>query len=197
MMIVFQLNLSELYGMCEKLSKKNGIIALDNGVYKIWFARNYPTMHQNTVLLDNALATMGAGLPSAMEAARLYSDRQVMAICGDGGFMMNSQEMETAVRLKLNLVILVLKDNAYGMIRWKQYAMGLADFGLEFGNPDFVKYAECYGAKGHRVTETSEFLGLMNKCYADGGIHLIELPIDYSDSNKVLIDELREKVCLI
>ena len=131
-----------------KVMAEDGIIALDNGTYKIWFARNYPALVQNTVLLDNALATMGAGLPSAMEAARLYPDRQVMAICGDGGFMMNSQEIETAVRMKLNLVILILRDDAYGMIRWKQYGMGLTDFGLEFENPDFVKYADSFGIKG-------------------------------------------------
>ena len=98
----------------------DGIVALDNGMYKIWFARNYRTYVANTLLLDNALATMGAGLPSAMMAAMLYPDRRVMAVCGDGGFMMNSQEMETAVRLKLNLVVLILDDDAYGMIRWKQ-----------------------------------------------------------------------------
>ena len=106
---------------------------------------------QNTVLLDNALATMGAGLPSAMASAMVYPDRKVMAICGDGGFMMNSQEMETAVRLKLNLTVLILRDDSYGMIRWKQANMGFADWGLTYGNPDFVKYAEAYGAHGHRV----------------------------------------------
>ena len=105
----------------------------------------------NTVLLDNALATMGAGLPSAMASAMVYPDRKVMAICGDGGFMMNSQEMETAVRLRLNITVLILRDDAYGMIRWKQANMGFADFGLTYGNPDFVKYAESYGANGHRV----------------------------------------------
>ena len=89
----------------------DGIICLDNGIYKIWFARNYPACAPNTVLLDNALATMGAGLPSAMASAMIYPDRKVMAICGDGGFMMNSQEMETAVRLKLNITVLVLNDN--------------------------------------------------------------------------------------
>src|SRR5580658_378167 len=98
----------------------DGIVALDNGMYKIWFARNYRTRVANTLLLDNALATMGAGLPSAMMAAILYPQRRVMAICGDGGFMMNSQEMETAVRLRLNLVVVVIQDDAYGMIRWKQ-----------------------------------------------------------------------------
>ena len=110
-----------------------------------------PHPRANTVLLDNALATMGAGLPSAMMAAMLYPDRKVMAICGDGGFMMNSQEMETAVRLRLNLTVLILRDDAYGMIRWKQAATGFADFGLTFGNPDFVNYAEAYGAQGARV----------------------------------------------
>tara|TARA_R110002110_G_scaffold415857_1_gene658501 strand:+ start:2339 stop:3991 length:1653 start_codon:yes stop_codon:yes gene_type:complete len=180
-----------------KVMAGDGIIALDNGTYKIWFARNYPALLQNTVLLDNALATMGAGLPSAMEAARLYPERQVMAICGDGGFMMNSQEIETAVRMKLNLVILILRDDAYGMIRWKQYGMGFADFGLEFGNPNFVQYADSFGIKGYSVSKTEDFLPLMEQCFAEGGIHLIDLPIDYSDSKKVLIDELRDKVCLI
>ena len=180
-----------------KALPEDGIIALDNGVYKIWFARNYPTTQPNTVLLDNALASMGAGLPSAIEAARLYPDRRVMAICGDGGFLMNSQEMETAVRLKLNLVVLVLKDNAYGMIRWKQYGMGLPDFGLEYGNPDFVMYANSYGAKGHRVASAEELLPIFEQCYNEGGVHLVELPVDYSENQKVLVDELRERVCLI
>ena len=118
------------------------MVCLDNGMYKIWFARNYRTHVANTLLLDNALATMGAGLPSAMMAAMLYPERRVLAVAGDGGFMMNSQEMETAVRLKLNLVVLILEDNAYGMIRWKQAVDKFPDFGLGFGNPDFVKYAE-------------------------------------------------------
>ena len=117
----------------------DGIVALDNGMYKIWFARNYRTYVANTLLLDNALATMGAGLPSAMMAAMLYPERRVLAVCGDGGFMMNSQELETAVRLKLNLVVLILEDDAYGMIRWKQAVDSFADFGLTFGNPDFVQ----------------------------------------------------------
>ena len=176
---------------------EDGIIALDNGMYKIWFARNYRSSQPNTVLLDNALATMGAGLPSAMMASMLHPDRRVMAIAGDGGFMMNSQEMETAVRLGLNLVVLVLRDNSYGMIRWKQAVGEFPDWGLEFGNPDFVKYAESYGAKGHRVESTDSFLPLLEKCFAEGGVHLVEAPIDYSENKRVLIDELSEKVCLI
>lgn len=175
----------------------DGIIALDNGMYKIWFARNYRTPQPNTVLLDNALATMGAGLPSAMMASMLHPDRKVMAICGDGGFMMNSQEMETAVRLRLNLIVLVLRDNSYGMIRWKQAVGDFPDWGLEFGNPDFVAYAESYGARGHRVSQTESFVPLMERCFSEGGVHLIEAPVDYSENKRVLIDELAEKVCLI
>ncbi len=178
-----------------KVMPADGVVALDNGVYKIWFARNYLAAEPNTVLLDNALATMGAGLPSAMEVARLYPERRVMAICGDGGFMMNSQELETAVRLGLNLVVLVLDDSSYGMIRWKQYGMGYADFGLEFNNPDFVMYAQSYAANGHRVKATEEFAPLLERCFNEGGVHLIDLPVDYSENNKVLIDELKEKVC--
>ena len=173
------------------------IIALDNGIYKIWYARNYKAYEPNTVLLDNALATMGAGLPSAMAAAALHPDRRVMAICGDGGFMMNSQELETAIRMKLNLVVLVLNDSSYGMIRWKQAAIGFEDWGLEFNNPDFVKYAESYGATGHRITATDDLLPTFEKAFAAGGVHLIDLPVDYSENQKVLIDELAEKTCLI
>ncbi len=176
---------------------RDGIIALDNGVYKVWFARNYPAFQPNTILLDNALATMGAGLPSAMECARLFPDKNVLAICGDGGFMMNSQEMETAGRLGLNLVVLILNDSSYGMIRWKQYGMGYDDFGLEFNNPDFVKYAESYGLNGHRVESTESFVPLLQDCFNKGGVHLVDLPVDYSENTKVLIDELKEKVCVL
>lgn len=98
---------------------------LDNGMYKVWFARNYRTCVANTLLLDNTPATMGAGLPPAMMAKLLYPQRRVMAVCGDGGFLMNSQELETTVRLGLDLVVLILEDNAYGMIRWKQAAVFL------------------------------------------------------------------------
>jgi len=180
-----------------KVMPEDGIIALDNGTYKIWFARNYLTTQPNTVLLDNALATMGAGLPSAMMVAMLNPDKSVMAICGDGGFMMNSQELETAVRLRLNLVVLVIRDNSYGMIRWKQDDAGLPDWGLEYGNPDFVQYANSYGAKGHLVKTTEEFVPLMKQCFEDGGVHLVEAPIDYSENKRVLIDELSERACVV
>lgn len=170
----------------------DGIVALDNGIYKIWFARNYPARISNTVLLDNALATMGAGLPSAMASSMLFPHRKVLAICGDGGFMMNSQEMETAVRLKLNVTVVVLNDQSYGMIRWKQANMGFADWGLTYGNPDFVKYAESYGAQGHRVTSAAHLGALLTGCLDTPGVHLVDCPVDYSDNDRVLNKEIKE-----
>jgi acetolactate synthase I/II/III large subunit len=172
----------------------DGILALDNGMYKIWFARNYRTRVANTLLLDNALATMGAGLPSAIMAALLYPGRRVMAVCGDGGFLMNSQELETAVRLKLNLVVLVIEDHAFGMIRWKQAVDHFQDFGMTFGNPDFVKYAEAYGARGTRVAAAAELRPALEAAFAGGGVHLLSVPIDYSENQRVLVDELHERV---
>ncbi len=169
----------------------DGIVTLDNGMYKIWFARNYRTRVANTLLLDNALATMGAGLPSAIAASLLNPKRRVLAVCGDGGFMMNSQEMETAVRLGLNLVVLLLEDNAYGMIRWKQEVDGFADFGLRFGNPDFVAYAKAYGAKGSRVSSASGLAAGLEAAFGGGGVHLVVVPVDYSENIRVLVDELR------
>ncbi len=180
-----------------KIMGYHDIIALDNGVYKIWFARNYPAFQPNTILLDNALATMGAGLPSAMMAAMLFDKRKVMAICGDGGFMMNSQELETAVRYNLNLVCVVLNDSSYGMIRWKQSHAGFEDWGLEYNNPDFIKYAESYGARGHRVSSVNNFFEVLQDTFKQGGVHLIDLPVDYSENVKYLITDLENHKSII
>ena len=172
----------------------DGIVALDNGMYKIWFARNYRTRMANTLLLDNALATMGAGLPSAIMAALLNPRRRVMAVCGDGGFMMNSQELETAVRLHLNLVVVIIEDRAYGMIRWKQAVDRFPDFGMTFENPDFVRYAESYGAQGSRVERIGDLKAILERAFDGGGVHLVTVPIDYSENERVLVTELRERL---
>lgn len=171
---------------------EDGIICLDNGVYKIWFARGFTAYLPNTVLLDNALATMGAGLPSAMMSAMLYPNRKVMAICGDGGFMMNDQEMETAVRLGLNLTVLILRDDAYGMIRWKQANMGFKDWGLTYGNPDFVKFAESFGAQGHRVKSSDHLREILSHCHATPGVHLVDCPVDYSENDQILNIDIKK-----
>jgi acetolactate synthase-1/2/3 large subunit len=171
---------------------RDGIICLDNGIYKLWFARGYTAYLPNTVLLDNALAAMGAGLPSAMMSAMLYPGRKVMAICGDGGFLMNSQEMETAVRLGLDLTVLILRDDAYGMIRWKQANLGFADFGLTYGNPDFVAYAESYGAQGHRVESSVHLREVLGHCHSTPGVHLIDCPVDYTENDRILNKDIKE-----
>ncbi len=176
---------------------EDGIITLDNGIYKIWIARNYPAFQSNTVLLDNTLAAMGAGLPSAMAAKIAQPERKVVAVCGDGGFMMNSQELETAKRLGLDLVVIILNDNGYGMIKWKQQDAGFHDYGLDFNNPDFIQYAQSYGAFGHRVTSAGEFVPMLTKCLNTPGVHLLELPVDYSENRRVLTEELQQKVCLV
>jgi acetolactate synthase I/II/III large subunit len=172
---------------------EDGIVCLDNGMYKIWFARNYRTRVANTLLLDNALATMGAGLPSAIMAAMLNPTRRVLAVCGDGGFMMNSQELETAVRLGLNLVVFIIQDNAYGMIRWKQTADGYPDFGMTFGNPDFVAYGNAYGIKASRVEGADGLVPALETAFAAGGVQLVAVPVDYSENIRVLVDELHQE----
>lgn len=175
-----------------KAMPKDGIVTLDNGVYKIWFARNYSAFYPNTLLLDNALATMGAGLPSAMAAKLVNPSKSVITICGDGGFMMNSQELETAVRLKLHIVVIILRDDAYGMIKWKQANMEFENFGLDYGNPDFVKYVESYGGKGWRIDATDKLLPIVKQCLADPAVHLIDVPVDYSLNDETLNKTIRE-----
>ncbi|XP_073387652.1 uncharacterized protein [Physcomitrium patens] len=170
----------------------DGIVCLDNGMFKIWFARCYKAYEPNTLLLDNALATMGAGLPSAMAAALLHPEKKVVAVCGDGGFLMNSQELETCVRLKLNLTVIVLNDNGYGMIKWKQNLAGFEEFGLNLGNPDFIAFANSYHVKGYRVTRADEFSDILHECFytSKDGVKLVEVPIDYTWANEILDHEL-------
>lgn len=170
----------------------DGIVTLDNGIYKIWFARNYPAYIPNGLLLDNALATMSAGLPSAMAVSELYPDKKVISVNGDGGFMMNSQELETAVRLNLNLVIIILNDNAYGMIKWKQEKEDIKKYGLDFDNPDFVKYAESFGASGYRPESVVDFVSDLETALQTDGVHLIDLAVDYSLNHEILNVLLKE-----
>lgn len=180
-----------------KNMKEEDILTLDNGMYKIWFARNYHTFAQNTLLLDNALATMGAGLPSAIAAKIISPQKKVMTIVGDGGFLMSSQEIETAKRLNLNLVILIFRDNGYGMIKWKQQSMGFDDFSLNFENPDFVTLAHAFGINGYRVEKAGDLETYLEKIEGKKGIYLIDVPVDYSDGYRILVKELQEKTCVL
>ena len=175
-----------------KVMPDEGIVTLDNGVYKIWFARNYPAYHPNTLLLDNALASMGAGLPSAIAAKLVNPDKPVISVCGDGGFMMNSQELETAVRLNLDLTVIILRDDAYGMIKWKQAHMSFDNFGLDYGNPDFVQYANSYGAQGWRIEDTASLSEVITRCINTPGVHVVDCPVDYSMNDETLNQTIRE-----
>ncbi|CAM6019689.1 unnamed protein product [Sphagnum balticum] len=175
-----------------KVMPADGIVCLDNGMFKVWFARCYKAYEPNTLLLDNSLATMGAGLPSAAAACLLHPEKKVVAVCGDGGFMLNSQEMETAVRLDINLTIVVLNDNGFGMIKWKQNAGGYSMFGLDLKNPNFVAYANSYGAKGYCVRSANELSWMLHDCIfgSTSGVKLIEVPLDYTWANQILDHEL-------
>lgn len=189
----FPITPQNLVKTVRELMPDDSMLALDNGMYKVWFARNYKSYHPDGILLDNALASMGAGLPSAIAAKMVHPERKVMAICGDGGFMMNSAEMETAVRLGLDLTVLIVNDQALGMIRWKQEDMGFENYGLGLSNPDFVKYAESYGAHGHRVDSAKDFGKLLKVCVDSKGVHLIEVPVDYSENHKVFDQEIKNR----
>ena len=178
----------------EVLSQSD-ILTLDNGIYKLWFSRLYKTYRPNTFLLDNALATMGAGLPTGIAAKMLRPERNVLAVTGDGGFMMNSRELETALRYNVPLVVLVLNDNAFGFIKWEQQAKGYTSFGLDYTNPDFVKYAESYGAVGMKVGEGDNLSELLRKAFSLKTVVLIECPIDYSANYETFSKELSKIVC--
>ena len=176
---------------------EDDIVTLDNGVYKIWFARNFACYQPNTLLLDNALATMGAGLPSGMAAKLIYPNKKEVSVCGDGGFMMNSQELETAVRNKLNIIVIILNDSSYGMIKWKQEGIGFESYGLDYKNPDFVKYAESYGAIGHRPTSDEDFNVIFENCLNTSGVHVIDLAVDYSLNHSILNVKLKESAKIL
>jgi acetolactate synthase-1/2/3 large subunit len=174
---------------------RDDIITLDNGIYKLWFSRLYKTYAPNTVLLDNALASMGAGLSSGITAKLLHPERRVLAICGDGGFMMNCQELETAIRYGVPLVVLILNDNAFGFIKWKQKKMHFADFGLDYGNPDFSLFAESFGAAGIKVKEGDNLAEVLEKAFALNKVVVIECPINYSVNYETFSIELGNLTC--
>jgi acetolactate synthase-1/2/3 large subunit len=173
------------------------ILTLDNGIYKLWFSRLYRTYKPNTFLVDNALAAMGAGFPAAITAKILNPERNVLAVVGDGGFMMNSQELETALRYNVPVVILVLNDNAFGFIKWKQRCKGFPCFALDYSNPDFIKYAESFGAVGMKVKEGDDLSKLLHRAFLMKKPVIIECPIDYSVNFEAFSGELENIVCEI
>ena len=170
------------------------ILSLDNGVHMMWATRNFNARQPNTMLIDHALGSMGISLPAAIAAKLVNPERKVVVVTGDGGFAMNSQDIETAVRLELDLIVVIFNDQSLGMIAMKQMAEGFDKFGVGFQNPDFVQFAQSYGANGHRLGDPSEFRTILDSATSAGGVHIIDAPVDPMQ-NMMLMKEMRSVDC--
>ncbi|HEB66825.1 MAG TPA: acetolactate synthase large subunit, partial [Gammaproteobacteria bacterium] len=168
----------------------------DVGAHKMWMSRMFRCEFPNTCLISNGFASMGIAVPGAIGAKLALPDRKVVAVTGDAGFMMNSQEIETALRLNTPFVILIWNDSGYGLIEWKQMNQFGRPSNVRFTNPDFVKYAEAFGAKGYRITEGEQLLPTLKKALADNTVSIIDCPVDYSENLK-LTSKLGEMICPI
>ncbi len=172
------------------------IVISDVGAHKMWMARMYQAERPNTCIISNGFASMGIGIPGAIAAKLAFPERKAITVTGDAGFLMNSQEIETALRIGTPMVILIWTDSQYGLIKWHQ----LQHFGrpshIDFNNPDLVKYAESFGAKGYRVEAASELLPILKQAIADDTVAVIDCPVDYSENMK-LTEKLGKLVCPI
>lgn len=158
------------------------IVVSDVGAHKVWVARLYQAYEPNTVIISNGFAAMGISLPGAIAAKLVHPERRVVALCGDGGFLMNSQELETAKRIGANVTVVVWRDDSYGLIDWKQRNEFGQPFGVEFGNPDFVAYAESFGIAGFRPSSAADLYPTLMRALAVDGPSLVEVPIDYREN---------------
>lgn len=172
------------------------ILLSDVGAHKMWIARHYQCHEPNTCLIPNGFCSMGFALPGAIAAYLVHPDRRILAICGDAGFMMNVQEMETARRLNADIVVMVWEDHSYGLIAWKQ----TNEFGhhtdLSFCNPDWVQLAQAFGWNGHRVENSRDLAGVLKDAFEEAGPSLVVIPIDYRE-NALLTERLGDIVCPI
>ncbi|HEY3523388.1 MAG TPA: acetolactate synthase large subunit [Candidatus Limnocylindrales bacterium] len=158
------------------------IVVSDVGAHKIWVARLFQAYEPNTVIISNGFASMGIALPGAIAAALVHPDRHVVALCGDGGFLMNSQELETARRVGARICVVVWRDDGYGLIDWKQRNEFGRPFGVDFGNPDLVAYAASFGIPGFRADTAEELLPALRRALDTDGPTLVEVPIDYREN---------------
>lgn len=170
------------------------IVVCDVGAHKLWMARLYQAEKPNTCIISNGFAAMGIAVPGAIAAAYAFPDRKVVAVTGDAGFMMNSQEIETAMRIGVPLIILIWNDGCYGLIEWKQKLYFNRSTNVRFGNPDFVKYAESFGATGYRVNAADELLPILQRALLQPGVTIVDCPVDYTE-NLRLTERLGELVC--
>ncbi|HEY6410616.1 MAG TPA: thiamine pyrophosphate-dependent enzyme, partial [Ktedonobacteraceae bacterium] len=168
---------------------ESDIVLADTGATKMWMARLYPTYQPNTCLVSNGLSTMGFALPGAIAAKLAYPDRKVLAVMGDGSFLMNAQELETAIRERISCVVLVWVDDSYGLIEWKMVMELGRHSHVTFTNPDFVHFAESFGAKGYRIQRAEELLPTLQRALADDTLSIIACPVDYSENIR-LTDKL-------
>lgn len=171
--------------------RRSDVVLVDTGATKMWMARLYPTYEKNTCLISNGLSTMSFALPGALGVKLAQPESKVLAVVGDGAFLMNSQEIETAVRERIPLVVLIWEDGGYGLIEWKMDLELGAHYYVKFNNPDVVTYAESFGAKGYRITHADELLPTLRAALDDEGVSLISCPVDYSE-NLRLTDRLGE-----
>jgi acetolactate synthase-1/2/3 large subunit len=162
--------------------RPDDLVVCDVGAHKLWMARMFPCEVPNSCIISNGFAAMGIAVPGAIAAKLSFPERRVVAVTGDGGFLMNSQELETAVRLALPLVVLVWRDNGYGVIRWKQQLRFGRTSAVEFGNPDLVQYARSFGAIGYRVAEPSELGAVLEEALKSKVPAVIDCPVDYAEN---------------
>ncbi len=172
------------------------IVISDVGAHKMWMARMYQAEAPNTCIISNGFASMGIGVPGAIAARLAFPDRTVVTVTGDAGFLMNSQEIETALRIGTPVVILIWTDSEYGLITWHQLRQFDRPSHIEFNNPDFVQYAESFGAKGYRVKAADELVPILEQAIADNTVVVIDCPVDYSENIK-LTEKLGNLVCPI
>jgi len=184
-----------LWDLRQALNPEDVVIS-DVGAHKMWMARMYQEEVSNTCIISNGFASMGIAVPGALAAKFVFPERKIVAVTGDAGFMMNSQEIETALRHGLAFVILIWTDSEYGLIKWHQLRHFGRSSNISFNNPDFVKYAESFGAKGYRVESAGDLLPTLKKAIADDTVVIIDCPVDYSENMK-LTEKLGELVCPI
>jgi acetolactate synthase-1/2/3 large subunit len=169
------------------------IVVCDVGAHKLWMARMFRCEYPNTCLISNGFASMGIAVPGAIGAKLACPERSVVAVTGDGGFLMNIQEIETAVRLKLPMVVLIWNDSGYGLIKWKQLNQFKRASHIDFQNPDFIKLAESFGAKGYRIEQADQLLPILKTALADDAVSIIDCPVDYNE-NLRLTEKLGEMI---
>ena len=179
-----------------KVMGREDIVISDVGAHKMWIARHYNCYEPNTCIISNGFATMGISVPGAIGAKLVHPEKKILAVCGDGGFMMNCQEFETALRAKTPFVTLVFNDSSYGLIKWKQMDQYGKSCCVDFTNPDFVKFAESMGAIGYRNTKAEDLVPTLKKAFEQNVPVIIDCPVDYAENTKLTahLKELMEKL---